>query len=129
MTLFKSFKICHGILIKTKTRINQKEKEQKVNQFNINIWNIAWADEEVKEKPKFIKNTQNKPSNENNFNNNYNNNNNFNNNFNNNNSFNNNKSAYEKAYNDYNQKNNISNNPISKSDVYNNPNLYKNSNM
>ena len=55
----------------------------------------------MKEKPKFIKNTQNKPSNESNFNNNnYNNNNNFNNNFNNNNSFNNNKSAYEKAYND-----------------------------
>ena len=91
--------------------------------FNNNIINIAWEDDEVNNKPKFIKkNNQDKYNNSNNTNNT-----NFDNLYIKNN--NNDKSAYEKAYNDYNRQNNISNNPISKNDVYNNPNIYKNSNM
>ena len=85
--------------------------------YNIIIY-IAWEDDEVKAKPKFIKNTQNSPNNPSNTNN-----------FTNQNNENDKKSAYEKAYHDYNKKNNLYNNPISKNDIYNNPNLYKNSNM
>ena len=117
---------------KDKNKEQPKRRGVKGKQFNFiinqisliygnNIINIAWEDDEVNKKPKFIKkNNQDRYSNTNNTNNT---------NFENYYVKENNKSAYETAYNDYNRQNNISNNPISKNDAYNNPNIYKNSNM
>ena len=108
---------------KNKEQPRRRGVKGKLITFKKKFINIAWEDEEVKEKPKFIKkNNQNDYSSNTNTTSNTN----FENYYM---KSSNGKSAYENAYNDYNKQNNISDNPISKNDIYNNPNLYKNSNM